>query len=66
MEKDWIDINDQLPERGKDIIAICDDGLEHELFLCSCPHNCRTWKCSLLGYSMILDVVKWKYVQSHS
>jgi hypothetical protein len=60
MDNEWIDVDTQLPERGKDVIGMTPDGEEHEVFLCTCPHNCRTWKCSLTGYSLIPKMIKWK------
>jgi hypothetical protein len=65
MENEFISIKEQLPEKGKDIIAKCTDGETREVFRCAC-HNpkCREWRCSLIGSGMIIEVESWKYAQS--
>lgn len=56
-------IKDKLPEKGKNIIAICSDGEKREVYRCSCHNpNCREWRCSLTGYGLMINVRKWQYV----
>lgn len=59
---EYILVKDQLPEKGKNVIGVEEDGSAYECYRCSCPiQNCKTWKCSLTGYALIIDVVKWRY-----
>ena len=62
MENEFILVKEQLPEKGKDIIGIDEDGNKHYCFRCAC-HNpkCREWRCSLTGGGLIIDIVKWIY-----
>jgi hypothetical protein len=60
---EFISIKKQLPEKGKDLIAICTDGEKREVFKCACHNpNCLGWRCSLSGSLMIIKVKTWKYV----
>ena len=64
LENEFISVKEQLPEKGKDIIGIDKDGNKHYCFRCACHNlNCKEWRCSLTGYGLIIDVVKWKYEQ---
>jgi hypothetical protein len=59
---DWIDISDELPEKGKDIEYISSNGSKGYAFRCACPNpNCREWRCTVTGYGLIINVIKWKY-----
>lgn len=58
-------IEAELPQKGKEIIAICDDGLKRELYRCPCKVNpkCMEWRCSITGMNIIVDVFKWRYAE---
>ena len=61
-ETDWINVIDKLPEKGKDIEYIDSNGRKGHAFRCACHNlNCKEWRCSITGYGLIVDVVKWKY-----
>lgn len=64
MENGFIPIKEQLPDKGKDIIAFCTDGQRHEIFRCACHNpNCKEWRCSLIGSALIsIEVESWIYV----
>ena len=62
-KEQFILIKDQLPEKGKKIIAICTNGDVCEVHRCNCHNeNCKEWRCSLTGYGMFINVEKWKYI----
>jgi len=62
MNSEYKSIKDELPEKGKDIIGLDEDGNTYHCYRCACPNpNCKEWRCSILGYGLIIDVVKWKY-----
>ena len=53
----------ELPTKGKDVIALCTDGIEREVFRCACKNEkCTEWRCAITGFGLIIDVVKWRYV----
>jgi hypothetical protein len=55
-------IQDELPEKGKDIIGIDEDGNERCCFRCACHNDkCIEWRCSITGYGLLINIVKWKY-----
>ena len=55
-------IKDKLPEKGEDIIGYDSNGNKHYVFRCSCPNeNCLEWRCSLTGFGMLVEIIKWKY-----
>lgn len=55
-------LKDKIPEKGKHIVAVDKDGYEYFLFRCNCnSEKCITFRDILLGYEMIVDIVKWKY-----
>ena len=55
-------ITDQLPEKGKNIIGIDDQGEEKYCFRCACSNpNCTEWRCSLTGFDLMVNIVKWVY-----
>jgi hypothetical protein len=57
-----IEIEKQLPEKGKDIIALVQDGTTRYLFRCSCPReDCKAWRCSVSGLNVLVEVKSWKY-----
>lgn len=58
----WININDVLPDKGKDIIGVDGNGNKHYCFRCACHNDkCTEWRCSLSGFGLIIDIIKWKY-----
>jgi len=53
----------ELPIKGKNVIALCTDGKEREVFRCACKNEkCNEWRCAITGFGLMIDVVKWKYV----
>lgn len=55
-------VKDILPEKGKDIIGITSSGEKRYVFRCNCHNpNCKEWRCSLTGYGMMVEIIKWKY-----
>lgn len=65
MDNEFISIKEQLPEKGKDIIAICTDGETREVFRCACGNqNCKEWRCSIIGSGLMVEVESWKYVEN--
>ena len=62
MNGDLYNIDDIMPEKGKDIIAIHNGGFKVYCFRCNCPNpNCKEWRCSVTGYKIDIDVQKWIY-----
>jgi hypothetical protein len=62
-ENKFIFIKEQLPEKGKEIVAIDSNGNKHFCFRCACKNdNCTEWRCSITGFALLIDVVKWQYV----
>jgi len=63
MDEEYILIKDQLPQKGKDILGIDNNGNEHHCFRCSCGNpKCTEWRCSITGFGLIINIKKWKYV----
>lgn len=61
--KDLIDINNKIPEKGKDIIGYDSNNDEHYVFRCNCNNdNCMQWRCSITGSHMMINIIKWKYI----
>ncbi len=59
---DYIDISEHLPIKGKDIKYISSDGNTGFAFRCACKDsNCQKWRCTITGYELMVDIVKWKY-----
>lgn len=57
-----IDIDEKLPKKGEDIIGYSSNGDKHYCFRCDCHDpNCKSWRCSLTGFELLIDIVKWKY-----
>lgn len=55
-------IEDKVPEKGVNIIGFDSDGDKHYCFRCNCGSpNCMEWRCSVTGYGLIINVVKWMY-----
>lgn len=59
-EEGWIDINQELPEAHKDVKVYTSENEIRYVTRCGCTPKCKTWKS--LGYTIMLDVVKWKYI----
>lgn len=57
-----IDINNQYPEQGRDIFAVTSDNIKGYYYRCNHSPGCKTWKCSISGYTVLVDIVKWKYI----
>jgi hypothetical protein len=56
-------IKDKFPEKGKDILGIDENGDEYYCYRCNCGNpNCKEWRCSILGYGLMANIVKWKYL----
>ena len=56
---EFIKIGDGLPDKGMDIIAICDRGDIHYVFRCVGSK----WRSSINGDTVDIDVVEWKYIK---
>ena len=54
-------MKEKLPEAGKAVIALDSDGNRHEVYRCGHAPDCETWKCSITGGSMMIEVVEWTY-----
>lgn len=62
MENTYISVNEELPEKGKDIIGIGYNGRVYHCFRCACHNpNCKEWRCSLTGNGLLISIEKWKY-----
>lgn len=62
MTSEYKSIKDELPEKGKDIIGLDEDGNTYYCFRCNCPNpNCTEWRCSITGFGLIINIVKWQY-----
>jgi len=65
MDEEYILVKDQLPEKGKDVIVIDDEDKKHYCFTCNCKNpKCKEWRCSLTGYLLMINAVKWKYEEN--
>lgn len=61
---EFIDIKNELPEKGKDIIGVTSDGDIKYCFRCNCHvHNCKDWRDSTTGFGLIVNIIKWKYIK---
>lgn len=50
---DWINLEDELPEKGIDVNVKWGNNSESLAFRCSCHvENCRTFKCSATGFTL--------------
>ena len=59
----FIDIDETIPDKGKDILGIDSYGNEHYCFRCDCHNpNCMEWRCSITGMALIINIVKWRYL----
>lgn len=60
MSEEYTLWKDELPEKGKDIIVIDDEGESRQVFRC----NCRNPKCKALrmalGGEIMITPLKWK------
>jgi len=61
MTEGYILLSDKKPEPKKEVEYIDSDGHHGFAYLCSCCGNC--WRCSVSGGGLMIDVVKWKYVE---
>jgi len=50
-----------LPEGGKNLIVIDNEGNKLFCYRCSCNPNCKTIKCCLSGGTLMINPKKWKY-----
>lgn len=58
----WIDLSEQEPPKGEDILVLTYEGDTHEVYRCKGHGNgkCTEWKCSLTGCTMWIDVKSWR------
>ena len=63
--ENMIDIKDEIPIAGKDIIGLCDDDSIGYYYRCGHAPGCMTWKSAVSGGSVMVDVIKWKYNTSN-
>lgn len=58
----FISISDSLPDKGKDIIGLDDEGNIIYCFRCACKRpECKEWRCTITGSGLMVNVIKWKY-----
>lgn len=61
VKEEYINIEDKLPEKGKDIIGIDSNDDKVYCFRCACSNpNCLEWR-SPFGGAIITEIFKWKY-----
>jgi hypothetical protein len=64
MNNNYILLENELPQKGKDIIGIDESGNEYYVFRCFCPNeNCTSFRDSLIGSEIMVDIIKWKYTE---
>jgi len=61
-EEGWTLIKDELPIAGEDIKGYSDEDTIHRIYRCSHAPNCKTWKCSISGCTLMVNIIKWKYI----
>lgn len=54
---DFIEVSKKLPEKHKNIIGIKDN---YEFQYCYLG-TYNEWRCSLTGFELLIDIIKWKY-----
>ena len=55
-------IENEYPEKGKDIIGIDKDGNKHYCFRCACKNNnCKEWRCSITGFGLMINIIEWEH-----
>lgn len=60
------ELKEQLPEKGRDIIGIDENGDKYYCFRCACGNiDCKEWRCSLTGYGLLISIIKWEYIPSN-
>lgn len=66
VEEEFININELLPDKGRDIIGkTSPNGEIAYVFRCNCHmKNCKEWRCSLTGGGMLVQVYSWKYAET--
>lgn len=60
MINDLILISDQMPEKGRNIIGYDEEGEKHYCYRNKCK-CCDDWRCSITGYGLLINIVKWQY-----
>jgi len=59
-------IEDMLPEKGRDIVAIDREGNKYWCYRCACKsQNCRDFRCPITGSMIMIDPVEWEYEEEH-
>ena len=61
-EEGWTLIEDELPTAEVDIKGYSSEDTIHYVYRCGHAPRCMTWKCSLLGATLMVDIIKWKYI----
>lgn len=54
-------ISEKLPASGEDIIGYDKEGNKHWVYRCGHVPECKTWKCSITGWTLMVDIVEWEY-----
>jgi len=57
VKKGWNLVSDEYPDRGKEVLLIDDEGLEHHVYL---SHVGREWR-SIFGGGLMVNGRYWKY-----
>lgn len=61
--EDWILLSDRKPERGEDVEVLNSDGTSCFAYLCE--HCGSEWRCSMSGYGLMIDPIKWRLRRIH-
>ena len=57
----FTNISDKIPEIGKNVIGVDNEGNIHHCFL---SKNIE-WRCSLTGFGLLVDIKKWVYDEEY-
>lgn len=62
MEDEYTLLEEKKPDKGKNIIGLDEDDEVYYCFRCNCKNpECNEWRCSVTGYGLMVDIIKWKY-----
>ena len=60
--ENYILLEDQIQDKGKDLIVIDSNDHVQYVFRCACKRDtCMEFRCSITGSSLWINVIKWKY-----
>lgn len=56
--------NNNLPPKGVDVWGYDSKGEKYHVFRCACSDvNCIEWRDSIIGSSLMVNIVKWEYIK---